>query len=444
MHRFLAVFFWIFLFTAAGCASTEVLSLKDLPAAGDRAKTQEDDDVRVTVTVLTRKESRALFGVPLAKYGIQPVWIDIVNKGAAPYYFYQRFVDENYFSPEEAAHLSRYRIFRQGYLFSLPSMLMLPVNIFRYSYLNEEMAEDFHERAIQNTIVLPEEGSAGFIFTPLDKGTKKVRIRLLGQDTEKNMLFTINVPDIKQDYKKSDVQNLYTHKDLVDLNLQDLQRKLETMECCTANRQGTRTGDPMNLVIISGFQSLLDTFTLAQWDETEALSFASAGRMMNAFLTGSEYRYSPVSSLYFQDRKHDVAFQKTRDNIDERLHLRLWLTPYTVNEVPVWVGQISRDIGIRLTRRTWNLTTHKIDPDIDESRDYLFADLSVAQRLSRFGYVSGVGEAARTLPRRNLTGDPFYTDGLRLVIELTDSDTKPVFMGWKFPLDAVEHSTERT
>ncbi|HXV28619.1 MAG TPA: LssY C-terminal domain-containing protein, partial [bacterium] len=267
--------------------------------------------------------------------------------------------------------------------------------------------------------------------TPLDKGTKRVPFRLMGEEVEKKMFFTVDVPGIKQDYKKSDVEKLYLPGELIPVNPPELQKKLEAMPCCTTNRQGKKNGDPLNLVMIAEFQDMLDAMTLSGWDETEALSFASAGRMMKAFFTGSEYRYSPVSNLYFEGRKHDVAFQKTRENINERLHLRLWLTPYTFEGKSVWAGQISRDIGIRLTRRTWNLTTHKIDPDIDESRDYLFADLSLVERLGRFGYVSGVGKALRTSPRRNLTGDPYYTDGLRLVVEITGDDSKPVFMGWK-------------
>jgi len=39
--------------------------------------------------------------------------------------------------------------------------------------------------------------------------------------------------------------------------------------------------------------------------------------------------------------------------------------------VRVWIGQISRDLGIRFTKRT--ITTHKIDPDVDEIE---FVDLA--------------------------------------------------------------------
>jgi hypothetical protein len=81
---------------------------------------------------------------------------------------------------------------------------------------------------------------------------------------------------------------------------------------------------------------------------------------------------------------------------------------------PVWIGQISRDIGVRLTTKT--ITTHKIDPDVDETRDFLVEDLAYTQSLEKIGYVKGVGPAPYESPRGNLTGDPYFTDGLRAVM----------------------------
>jgi hypothetical protein len=64
----------------------------------------------------------------------------------------------------------------------------------------------------------------------------------------------------------------------------------------------------------------------------------------------------------------------------------------------VWIGQVSRDIGVRFTPRTWNLTTHLIDPDVDEARDYVLDGLRVAGRVARLGFVPGV-QAAPPLTR---------------------------------------------
>ena len=90
------------------------------------------------------------------------------------------------------------------------------------------------------------------------------------------------------------------------------------------------------------------------------------------------------------------------------------MSNYTFERVPVFIGQISRDIGVRFTTKT--ITTHKIDPDVDETRSYLIQDLLYAQGLARVAFAKGVGAAPIEAPRANLTGDPYFTDGLRAVL----------------------------
>ena len=76
---------------------------------------------------------------------------------------------------------------------------------------------------------------------------------------------------------------------------------------------------------------------------------------------------------------------------------------------------------MRFTTKTWNLTTHRIDPDVDEARDYVIEDLLQAERIEAAGYVDGVGPCDADRPRRNLTGDPYFTDGKRAVILLSSA-----------------------
>ena len=71
--------------------------------------------------------------------------------------------------------------------------------------------------------------------------------------------------------------------------------------------------------------------------------------------------------------------------------MRVWRTSVNVNGTPVWVGQISRDIGVRLTSKI--LTTHKIDPEVDSARWYLMQDMFYSQSLRRYAFVKGVGAA---------------------------------------------------
>jgi hypothetical protein len=89
----------------------------------------------------------------------------------------------------------------------------------------------------------------------------------------------------------------------------------------------------------------------------------------------------------------------------------------------VWVGQVSRDVGVHLTTKTWNPLTHRIDPDVDDTQDYLVQSLLLSHRVTKLGYVRGRETTQRDAPRRNLTGDPYVTDGLRAVLVFSKAIT---------------------
>ena len=126
--------------------------------------------------------------------------------------------------------------------------------------------------------------------------------------------------------------------------------------------------------------------------------------------------------------------QKARATIHERNHARIWLSPIRYQGKKVWVGQISRDIGVRFTIKT--ITTHKIDPDVDETRAFIIQDLIYAQGLTKVAYAKGVGSAPIYEPRGNLTGDPYFTDGLRAVLWVSSNPTdfeEVEFIEWELP-----------
>ncbi|MHC4136455.1 MAG: hypothetical protein ACYTDU_12265 [Planctomycetota bacterium] len=60
---------------------------------------------------------------------------------------------------------------------------------------------------------------------------------------------------------------------------------------------------------------------------------------------------------------------------------------------------------------------------MDESRTYLLQDLFYSGHLAAFGFVEGAGAAGPDAPRENHTGDPYFTDGLRLVVFLRTEET---------------------
>jgi hypothetical protein len=198
---------------------------------------------------------------------------------------------------------------------------------------------------------------------------------------------------------------------------------LEALPSCVTNKDGSRNGDPLNLVIIGGVNDAFPSLARRGWSATEVTWSGSVMRVVNSVLAGERYPYAPISNLYLYGRPQDLALQKARDTIHQRNHLRLWRSPMRYHGKQVWVGQISRDIGSRLTIHSATFTTHKIDPDVDEAARALLEDLVYSQNLQAYGRVAGVGAAPKSAPRRNATNDPYYTSGYRFVLLFDSAPT---------------------
>jgi hypothetical protein len=342
-----------------------------------------------------------------------------------------------------------------GWVF-LPLLAVVPLKLVTAWLNNARMDDFFRAHGFRLGPIAPGETAEGFVFTALDLGTKAVHVRLTrlinirqtiaaavdGARTETaatgpalaatasaepaatDFFFTMPVPGIAADYLDRDFASIRPAASVEPCEIDTLVSRLEAMPSATMNAAQSRRGDPVNLVLIGEFETLLSGFA-ARWDESETITLATCWKTVRAFLWGSNYRYSPVSPLHLFGRDQDIALQRTRHSINERLHLRLWITPLAFEGKPVWVGQVSRDIGVRFTTKAWNLTTHRIDPNVDESRDYVIEDLTLAGRVEAAGYVSGVPACPRDAPHRNLTGDPYYTDGKRAVILLSPKRTQP-------------------
>ena len=391
----------LFLLAVAGCASVEETTPETTETYLDRAQTQMEGPVRVTAAVPSAKETRKLFGAPLYQRNVQPVWLEIENKGTVSVRFLPVGVDPLYYTPIEAAHVSQEG--EQGG--------------------STERARRFYSEGMGVVAVPPGETRAGFVFTALDEGTKAFNVDLVSDDHEAYLFtFFIPVPGLRIDHQNVDWENLYAEEELLSFeDAGSLIEALESYPCCTTDKKGRDQGDPLNLVVIGELDDVYYAFLRAGWDETETIYGGSGLKTLASFFSGGEYRYSPVSGLYVFDRPQDLALQKARDNIHERNHLRLWLTPARYQGLPVFIGQISRDIGVRFSKRT--ITTHEIDPDVDETREFLLEDLAYAQGLAAFAYVGGVGTAPIDAPRSNLTGSPYFTDGHRVVLWVTATPT---------------------
>ena len=264
-----------------------------------------------------------------------------------------------------------------------------------------------------------------------------VQLDLVANGHLKTFSIMTGVPGFRADYleRNAFTQEHYTPGEITNYTDDAAFRAaLEALPCCVTNKKGTRNGDPLNLVIVGGLDDAFPALVRRGWHPTEATYAGSVKKMINSVLSGERYRYSPISPLYLYGRPQELALQKARDNIHQRNHLRLWRSPMHYHGKPVWVGQISRDIGTRLTLHSPYLTTHKIDPDVDEALVALIEDLAYSQNLSKIGLVKGVGAATREKPRENLTTDPYYTYGLRgvLIFDTTPTSLMEIeFLPWE-------------
>jgi hypothetical protein len=390
-------FTWSLLLLAAlvsGCASKPPLPTDDRDYRA-RAEHAVEDGIRVSVSVLSTAENEQVFGFPLWDKHVQPIWMEVENSGTEELLLMLLSIDRDYFTPSEVGWMTR-----------TPGYPVIP-----------EVAARFPRAHIPITIP-PGAQRSGFVYTNHDPGVKALAVDLIGDRTNHRFEFVLPVPGFEADFDRVDLDGHYAADQLRDLDDDGLRAYLASLPCCVLGGDRKTDGDPLNLVVVGDGLDMLATFARQGWDMTETIRGDTVWQTIKSSVFGARYRTSPISPLYVFGRPQDVALQKARQTVDERNHLRLWLAPVTFKGEDVWVGQISRDIGVKLTRRT--IVTHAIDPMVDEARLFVLLDLAASSYLGRIGFVEGVGKATREQPRFNYTDDDYYTDGLRAVLFLSD------------------------
>ena len=377
-----------------GCATFSPEPLETVQFR-ERAQAQSSGGLTVSTVVPTRDEATAIYGVDLARYGMQPVWVEVVNEEDLPYWLLPSGLDPAYFSAAEAAY---------------------PFQSQASGDKRQAIRQHFDRLQFENPVPAGSTVS-GFLIVNRDEGFKAVDLDLIARESARSFTYIIVDPSFRGDYTRVDFSTLYDPSEIENIEDEDaLRRALEDLPCCTTNKQGTESGDPLNLVLIGNANDIFGALVRRGWHGTELITWDAIWRTVRSFVEGSRYRYSPVSALYVFGRPQDLAGQKARGTIHERNHMRIWLTPLRFRGQSVWIGQISRDIGVKFTTKSPTISTHVIDPSVDEARRYLVEDLTYSQGLARLAFVKGVGKVERHDPRYNLVGDPYYTDGLRAVM----------------------------
>jgi hypothetical protein len=186
------------------------------------------------------------------------------------------------------------------------------------------------------------------------------------------------------------------------------QRGLAGRPMVTHTAQGI-PGDALNVGLVGSQEDVVRAMHAAGWYPADPITLRSSVGIIGSVLLRRPDIDAPVSPLFYQGRREDLAYEKpVGSSADQRHHVRFWKVLESGQEGrTVWLGSVTFDRGVGMSRYTGQVT-HHIAPDIDAERDGLIDDLVRAGMVMTRYQVSGVGP---TLNGRNGEGDPYYTDG---------------------------------
>lgn len=196
------------------------------------------------------------------------------------------------------------------------------------------------------------------------------------------------------------------------------QKSLAALPMVTRTAQGI-PGDAINVGLVGDSRDVLCAMQAAGWYIADPVTIRSSIGIAGSVMLRRPYRAAPVSPLYYQDRREDLAFERPVGNsADHRHHVRFWkVFDQGEEKRPVWLGAATFDRSVGVSHYTGAIT-HHIAADIDAERKLLAEDLEAAGMLQAKYQVTGIGP---TMTGHNGGGDPYYTDGEVWILRLAEA-----------------------
>lgn len=175
-------------------------------------------------------------------------------------------------------------------------------------------------------------------------------------------------------------------------------------------------GDMVNFALVGSEAQVKQAFASADWVPVDKSVGDAILHGILATLGHEAYTEMPMSTLYLFGRQQDLSFARG-DPLTiaaERHHLRVWRTDKLVGDLPLWVGSATHDIGFERDQRNGK-ATHKIDPKIDDERQFLLQSFDATGAFTSAAYVT---PANPMLSANTATGGSFFSDGRIVVMQL--------------------------
>ena len=154
----------------------------------DRLETQQEGGLTVRAVVPSEAETEAIFGLPLYRRGIQPIWLEITNETEERVRYAPVGTDAEYFPAHEVwyMHKGKYK-----------------------GDADREIEHHLHAETMPRW-VWPGETRSGWVFTHLAEGTKAFNVDVFqGSGRHQSFSFFIDVPGRAPDHAAIDFQTLY-------------------------------------------------------------------------------------------------------------------------------------------------------------------------------------------------------------------------------------------
>jgi len=181
----------------------------------------------------------------------------------------------------------------------------------------------------------------------------------------------------------------------------------------TADPAGLRRVQPVNVLLVTR-EPPAAVFAAIGW-APDVLSIPGTLHL-RLFEDLLENGTPPVSDLYLDGRREDMAFQDLTGSVARRQHVRLWLLG-TLNGSAVYAGSASYDEGLSIgIRYHFPVPLHRTSPDVDASRDGLLAAFRNRTSVAA-SYLALASEVPRATSEEAREEQPYFTDGRVLMLE---------------------------